>query len=1036
MANFFRNKIRLLLTLANVVLVVVSLLSAVMFYDLLTDIGEEAVRVFKPVTDMVDTSRKAHVAFQREVQAWKNVLLRGRDPELYRRHYDELATHHEAVRSALRQLAVDMAQRGLDNAQVLQVLRQHTEIKRRYDEALIAYPPGKTPDNLYKADAEVRGIDRELSSALDQLTEHTEAQVVAQMSSLGGVVRSQHTGEDYYFLMVLLILLPMSGIAAFQLAARLSRQLNEEKERAEVTLSSIGDAVIVTDAVGKIEYMNPTAEALTQWGLQEARGKLRLEIFHVVDARSRQVVADPVERTIREGRGGALGSDLVLIGREGKEYAIEGTAAPMHDADGKIRGVVLAFYDMTEKRQALNELERQEKLFRSTFEQAVVGIAHVGLDGTWMRLNQRLCDIVGYRHRELLQHTFSDIIHPEDREDRQHIFNQLIAGELRTYNSEKRCLHKDGHSVWVNLTVGLVRTAEGEPDFFVAVLEDISERKRMESETHALQAQYRVLFEQLPDAVVLLNRDGRVVGHNERAAIQLGYSHQEMTALNIADLEAEQSPEQITAHMWHMLQTGQLDYETRHRKASGELLDVHVSMRTVEMLDGSKLYQCVLRDISERRDAQRKIEYLAYHDALTGLPNRRLLQDRIEKAVGNAQRRDARLGLLFIDMDRFKVINDTLGHEVGDALLKLVAARLRECVREQDTIARIGGDEFVVLLLDIRESSDAAVVAEKLVSRLSMPYDVQGHTLYSTPSIGISIFPEDGSNFDVLMQHADVAMYHVKENGRAGYHYFVEEMNARTHERLKMEHKLRLALERNEFELFYQPKVNIRTRGIVGAEALIRWRHPEDGMIPPGKFIPVAEESGLISQIGNWVAHETARQCKAWQDAGLPRIPVSFNVSARQFLHGNLLSVLDDVLAATGADPQYLELELTKSLLMQPQNVQSVLQQLKERGFSVALDDFGTGYSSLSYLSRMAIDTLKIDRSFVDDLGKKADDEAIAHTIIAMAHNLRMEVVAEGVETAEQADILLRGGCEVAQGYFFGKPQPVPEFAELLRKGL
>lgn len=1036
MVNFFRNKIRLLLTLANVVLVVVSLLSAVMFYDLLTDIGEEAVRVFKPVADMVDTSRQAQVAFQREVQAWKNILLRGRDAELYRLYYEELETQHGVVRDRLRELAVELGRRGLDNTQALQMLRQLAEIKRRYDGTLAHYPPGSAPDNIYKADAEVRGVDREVSAGLDALTQHTESQVVSQMGTLGGIVRSQHAGEDYYLLVLLLILLPVSGIVAFQLAARLSRQLTEEKERAEVTLSSIGDAVIVSGANGLVEYMNPVAESMTQWKLADAKGKPQQEIFRVVDASERQPVDDAVVRVWREGRGGSLGSNILLLAREGQEYAIEGTVAPMHDADGKIRGAVLAFYDMTEKRRALNELERQEKLFRSTFEQAVVGIAHVGLDGTWMRLNERLCEIVGYSHRELLQHTFFDIVHPDDRGDKQRVFDALISGEMHTYNSEKRYLHKKGHAVWVNLTVGLVRTAEGKPDFFVAVLEDISERKRMESETHALQAQYRVLFEQSPDAVVLLDREGCVVGHNERAAIQLGYSHQEMRQLNIADLESEQSPEQVSARMWHMTQTGQIDYETRHCRASGELLDVHVSMRTVEMLDGSRLYQCVLRDISERRDAQRKIEYLAYHDALTGLPNRRLLQDRVEKAVENAQRRGASLSLLFIDMDRFKVINDTLGHEVGDALLKLVADRLRECVREQDTIARIGGDEFVVLLLDIRESSDAAVVAEKLVNRLSMPYDVQGHTLYSTPSIGISIFPEDGNSFDVLMQHADVAMYHVKENGRAGYHFFVEEMNARTHERLSMEHKLRLALERNEFELFYQPKVNIRTRQIVGAEALIRWRHPDDGMVPPGKFIPIAEESGLISQIGNWVAYETARQCKAWHDAGLSPIPVSFNVSARQFLHGNLLSVLDDILAQTGVDPQYLELELTESLLMQPQNAQGVLEQLKSRGLSVALDDFGTGYSSLSYLSRMAIDTLKIDRSFVDDLGKKADDEAIAHTIIAMAHNLRMKVVAEGVETAEQADILLRGGCEVAQGYFFGKPVPVPEFAELLRKGL
>jgi diguanylate cyclase (GGDEF)-like protein len=463
-------------------------------------------------------------------------------------------------------------------------------------------------------------------------------------------------------------------------------------------------------------------------------------------------------------------------------------------------------------------------------------------------------------------------------------------------------------------------------------------------------------------------------------------------------------------------------------------MDIQAAVRLVTLPDGMVVFQCAFRDITSQKQAQCRIEFLANHDQLTSLPNRRLLRDRMERAIGNAVRHGSGVALLFLDLDHFKVINDTLGHEVGDMLLQAVAERLRTCVREQDSIARIGGDEFVVILVEMPNTEAVASVARKVVDTLSVPYLAGGYDLHTTPSIGISLYPEDGGNFDALLQKADAAMYHAKENGRAGYRFFRDEMNVRTQERLAIEHDLHLALKRDEFELYYQPKVDSRSGEIIGGEALIRWNHPEQGRVAPGQFIPVAEQSNLINGIGEWVARAVCAQSRLWIDAGLKRVPISFNVSARQFLYSDLPVMLAQAIADTGADPTLLEMELTESVLMRPQEVQAALAAIKAMGFRIALDDFGTGYSSLAYLRKIEIDTIKIDRSFVNDIEKSADDVVIVQTLISTALNLHMEVIAEGVETDGQAKILCESGCCACQGYFFGKPMTATQFAELLRQ--
>jgi diguanylate cyclase (GGDEF)-like protein len=437
------------------------------------------------------------------------------------------------------------------------------------------------------------------------------------------------------------------------------------------------------------------------------------------------------------------------------------------------------------------------------------------------------------------------------------------------------------------------------------------------------------------------------------------------------------------------------------------------------------------RDITDRKSAEARISYLATRDPLTELPNRVLFNDRLEQGIVAARRSHQSLALMFIDLDRFKNINDSLGHQVGDLLLKEVAARMQACVRKGDTLSRLGGDEFVVTLEGLQQAEDAAQVAGKIIQALARPCEIAGHTLTTSCSIGISIFPEDADDDRTLMKNADTAMYHAKEKGRNNYQFFSPEMNVRAVERHNLETALRLALERQEFTLHYQPQVDIRSGKVIGVEALLRWHHPERGLLSPATFIAVAEESGLIEPLGQWVVRTACERARAWQDAGYPIIKMAVNISARQLNKPREFSRhLSRTLATTGLDPRYLELEMTESLLLHnaDENI-AVLRKLGQDGVRIAVDDFGTGYSSLAYLRQLPIDTLKIDRSFVRDLETDPEDAAIIQAVVAMAHSLGLQVTAEGVETHGQLTALGRIGCDEYQGYLFSKPLPAVELA-------
>jgi diguanylate cyclase (GGDEF)-like protein len=433
-------------------------------------------------------------------------------------------------------------------------------------------------------------------------------------------------------------------------------------------------------------------------------------------------------------------------------------------------------------------------------------------------------------------------------------------------------------------------------------------------------------------------------------------------------------------------------------------------------------------DITERKRVEEQVRSLAYRDSLTGLPNRLLFHDRLSMAIASAHRHQRGVAVLFLDLDRFKVINDSLGHSFGDRLLQEVAARMRSCVREGDSVARLGGDEFTVLLQEIDHATGAAAVAEKVLDALRAPFRLDGHELFVTGSVGVSLFPEDGTTAEMLIKHADTAMYRAKESGRDGYQLYTPVMSVSALERLALEGGLRRALSRNEFLLHYQPILDLGTRRLHAVEALLRWRHPELGVLAPDRFLPLAESTGLVVRIGPWVLREACAQVRAWQQRGHPDLCLAVNLSARQFLQPGLLQTVAGILDETGMAPSRLEIEITETDAMQnAEMLGETLRGLVGLGVRLSIDDFGTGYSSLGYLRRFPIQTLKIDRSFVGDVVSDPDDAAIVSAILAMARTLKLTVVAEGVETAEQLDFLTQGGCDRAQGFYLGRPLPADE---------
>ena len=702
-----------------------------------------------------------------------------------------------------------------------------------------------------------------------------------------------------------------------------------------------------------------------------------------------------------------------------------------------------AVYQHLQVKRIRRQMAERDQIFQLICENTADMIAVVSGDGQRLYNSPAYEKILGYSPSELKVTSSIEQIHPDDL---PLVLNAAAKARLSGQGEpvEYRMRHKDGSWRTLESTACAIRNAGGQTEKLVIVNRDVTERKHAEEllvHNAALQhaeEKYRSIFEDAVVGIFQITPEGRPLNINRALAQIHGYDSPAQLMAEVENLVSKlfADPRQFDDLKRVLDETGTV---------SGAEIEVHcrskrnkwvlVNMRAVRSHDGKiVLYEGTLEDITARKAAENRVQFLAYHDALTGLPNLSLLHDRLAQALARARREKSSLALLYVDLDGFKLINDTLGHSFGDLLLQEVAQRLKKWVREQDTVARIGGDEFLLLLTSAKEAADVAAAAERMAHTISTDVVIQGRSLTLSCSIGISIFPEHGSDVDTLIKNADAAMYSAKENGRNGFRFFTDDMNAQVMERLTLENSLRAALAKNELYLVFQPQMEIATGRITGFEALIRWQNAELGFVPPEKFIRVAENCGLIKPIGEWVLRTACHQGRKWQDEGLCALPVAVNVSAVQFRQPRFQDLIRRVLDETGLDPQYLELEVTEGLLLSHADMTStLLRELKVMGVKLAIDDFGTGYSSLSYLKRFPFSKLKIDRSFIRDVAVNSDDEAIAIAIISMAKSLGLKAIAEGVENEAQVSFLRKYGCDELQGYYFSQPLKGEEVGEMLR---
>jgi diguanylate cyclase (GGDEF)-like protein/PAS domain S-box-containing protein len=553
--------------------------------------------------------------------------------------------------------------------------------------------------------------------------------------------------------------------------------------------------------------------------------------------------------------------------------------------------------------------------------------------------------------------------------------------------------------------------------------------------TESKLRQSAAVFENASEGVLITDTDANIVAVNQAFTEITGYTEAEVVGRNPRILKSGCHDRAFYADMWSsLLQRGGWKGEISGRRKNGEVFPKWQTITGIKNENGELThYVSVFSDISHIKESEQKLHHLAHHDSLTGLPNRMLLLARLEHSLQHASREGSNVAVMFLDLDHFKKINDSFGHPAGDKLLQMVAGRLLNSVRKDDTVARLGGDELTIILGSLNDANYAATAANKILERLAKPFHLEGQDVFVSASIGISIYPQDGKDTTSLLKNADTAMYMAKNEGRQRYHFYSRELTDKACEALALESQLHRALAHEELFLQYQPQISLSDGRIVGVEALLRWQHPEIGLVSPDKFIPLAEQSGLIGPIGKWVMHTACSQAKAWQDQGLERIRMSVNLSGRQLARADIVDEVREVLAATGLDPAYLELELTESSVMtHAGQAASTLDALRALGTTIAIDDFGTGYSSLAYLKRFAVDRLKIDRSFVRDIPEDMNDVALAKAIIALAQSLNLDVVAEGVETEAQRELLKSLGCHEMQGFLFSAPRAASDLTDLL----
>jgi diguanylate cyclase (GGDEF)-like protein/PAS domain S-box-containing protein len=802
----------------------------------------------------------------------------------------------------------------------------------------------------------------------------------------------------------------------------LFEDIGQREERFRTIVTQVPGAVFRFRPDGPIDFVSDAIEDISGYSAAQFMRSTTHAWANLICPEDRKAQRRCVTQAVRDGQPYEI--EYRIIDATGTERWVAENGQPqVADGEGGAPWVDGIISDISQRKH--NEMRIEALLAEQSaiLDNVMFGVMFVR-NRVIVSVNRRCEELFGYEPGAMAGSStaivFPNAFDFEAAGARQ--YASLASGDY--FSEERHYRRKDGSLFWCMVSgcaIDQNRPNEGS----IWVYADITARKEAEEKLR-LSA---TVLEHIADGVMVVDADGKIVAVNPAFSQITGYSEQEALGKDRTLTRSGRHDDAFYQSLWtELVTTGFWRGEIWNLRKSGELYLEWLTVSAVRDNRGQTThYVGVFSDITQVKESQEKLDHLAHHDPLTALPNRLLFNDRLQHALLRASRDHEQLALLFIDLDRFKNVNDTLGHHIGDELLKQVAKALQEKLREGDTLARLGGDEFIVLLEDVDGQRGAGLVAEKLVAMFEEPFMVAGHELFVTCSVGISLFPTDATDLNMLIRNADVAMYQAKARGRNGYSFYAPSMTGEGVERLRLETFLRRSIEKEEIFLNYQPQVEIETGRLVGVEALVRWNHPELGLVPPVRFIPLAEDTGFINQLGKWVLYEACRQMVRWQEAGLHVPKIAVNLSVKQFERGSIVNMVADILRETGLEPERLQLEVTESVIMNTGDALNFINDLHSIGVGLAIDDFGTGYSSLAYLKQLPVQTLKIDRSFIQDISTDVNDEAIAIAIIQLGKSMNLSVIAEGVETEQQAAFLLRQGCRLAQGYLYSKPMLAEE---------
>ena len=836
-----------------------------------------------------------------------------------------------------------------------------------------------------------------------------------------------------------------------QYPAKLSKRAGELLKRSEshyrLLADHMKDQVWIMDLNFNITYINPSVEKLLGYTLEELK---QLPLDKLLPPESFQVakkfLSIELPKALKASPTYILARTLEIEFRckNGQTIWGECTFSFIWDENDKLLSILGEGRNITKRKQIENSLHISEENFRHSLDDSPLGVRIVTMEGETIYANRAILNIYGYNSIEELKNTpLKERYTPESYDEYQIRKRKRLRGESGPSEYEVSIIRKTGEIRHLHVFRKEIFW-NGKKQFQI-IYQDITEHRQAESQREtALESlrhseeKYRTILQNIEDGYYEVDLAGNFTFFNDSLTRIYGYPKEELMGMNYRQYTDKKITKTLFQAFNKVYTTGEptkgfgwqiirKDGEKRYTEASVSLLKDSSGKITG--------FRGISRDITERKQMEQELDYIATHDALTGLPNRLLFSQLLNHAIQSAQRNKRQLAVFFIDLDRFKTINDTLGHEAGDQLLQEMAMRFKRSVRNVDIVGRLGGDEFIMLIEEVNDSNQVSTLAHKILNAAIKPVIVQGEECRVTTSIGISIYPQDGEDEQSLMKNADMAMYFAKEEGRNNHQFYAKNIQTQAFERFSIETNLRRALERNELSLEYQAKLDLKTGEINGVEALLRWQNPALGSVTPTQFIPVAEETGVIVPIGRWVMKTACAQNVAWQREGLPPVGMAVNLSLRQLTDNNLLEDIKAALNDSGMDPNLLELEITESMVMNnPTRLIAVLHKIKAMGVRLAIDDFGTGYSSLAQIKHFPINTLKVDRSFIRNLPQDSDDQAITEAIIAMGKTLSLTVVAEGVETLDQDGFLREHICDEMQGFYFSKPVAPDQFADLLRK--